>query len=114
MTSSTPINAASDGMITSKTEQKDPVACLRDEEARGLISVACDALRVTSDLAHQIHTHIYKPDGNSAAEPQRKLLAALTCMETADHYLRMLDEVLAYVPGTGDPQNAGTDDPWAQ
>jgi hypothetical protein len=114
MTSSTPINAATDGMITSTTGPVDPVANLRDEEARGLISLASDALHAALNLAHEIHTHIYKPEVTSAAESQRKLLATLTCMETADHYLRMLDEVLAYVPGTGDPQAAGTDDPWAQ
>jgi hypothetical protein len=114
MTSSAPINAARDGMIASTTEHDDPVARLRNEEAHGLISVACDALHATSDLVNQIHTHIYKPDGTSTAEAQRKLLAALTCMETADHYLRLLDEVLAYVPDTGDPQDAGADDSWSQ
>ncbi len=115
MTSSAPINAAADGMITSTTGPVDPVATLRDEEAKGLISLASDALHAASDLVHELHRHIYKPDATiSAAESQRKLLATLTCMETAEHYLRMLDEVLPDVPGTGDPRDAGTDDPWAQ
>ena len=114
MTSSTPINAATDGMITSASGPVDPVATLRDEEAKGLIHLASDALHAANSLVHEIHTHIYKPEATSAAESQRKLLATLTCMETAEHYLRMLDEVLPDVPGTHDPHDAGTDDPWAQ
>lgn len=118
MTSSTPtINAATDGMITSTNAEPgttDPVADLRTQEAHGLISLACDAVRATMDLAHEIHTHVYKPDGTSAAESQRKLLAALTCIQTADHYLRMLDEVLADVPDPSSPRDADTGDPWTQ
>jgi hypothetical protein len=114
MTSSTPIKAARDGMITSETGPVDPVAHLRGEEAKGLIGLASDALHAACNLTHDIHAHVYKPDGNSAAESQRKLLATLTCMETAEHYLRMLDEVLADVPGSDGPRDADTGGPWEQ
>ncbi|SRR6266498_1014238 len=96
------------------TDINDPVAKLRHDEAQYLISLASVAVSTTGEITHQIHTHIYKPDGTPAAETQRMLLAALTCMETAEHYLRMLDEVLADVPDSGAPPEADTDDPWAQ
>ena len=112
MTSSTPtIKAVTDG---TSTGIKDPVAELRHDEAQHLISMACDAVNATGEVLHEVHSHIYKPAGTPAAETQRLLLAVLTCMETAEHYLRMLDEVLADVPDSGAPPEADTDDPWAQ
>jgi hypothetical protein len=113
MTSSTPVKAATDGMITS-AEVKDPVRELRRSEGCGLISLACDAMHAASDLARQMHTGIYKPGTIPAAEVQRQLLAALTCLETAEHYLRMLDEVID--PGldeAADPAKPEDADPWA-
>ena len=75
MTSSTPINAATDGMITSTTGPMDPVARLRRRSAWGLIAWRAMPCTPPSTSAHEIHTHIYKPEATSAAESQRKLLA---------------------------------------
>jgi hypothetical protein len=115
MTSSTPVKAATDGMITSaNTDAEDPVDELRRSERCGLISLACDAVHAASDLGHEMHTGIYKPGTVPTAEVQRKLLAALTCLETAEHYLRMLDEVID--PGLDeatDPAKPEDSDPWA-
>ena len=116
MTSSTPVKAATDGMITS-TDTKDPVHELRRSERCGLISLACDAVHAASDLGHEMHTGIYKPGTVPTAEVQRRLLAALTCLETAEHYLRMLDEVidagLDEATDRDQTQDTDTRDPWA-
>jgi hypothetical protein len=102
MTSSTPtIKAVPDG--TTGTDTSDPVAELRRDEAQYLISIASRAVSTIGEVTSQMHEQIYTPGGTPAAETQRLLLAALTCMETAEHYLRMLDEVLADVPGSGAP-----------
>jgi hypothetical protein len=111
MTSSKPtIKAVPDG--TTGADTSDPVAELRRDEAQYLISMACRATSAADEVTSQMHTQIYQPGGIPAAETQRLLLAVLTCMETADHYLRMLDEVLADVPGSGaPPQLADPDEP---
>jgi hypothetical protein len=103
MTSSTPtIKAVPDGTTGADTT-RDPVAELRRDEAQYLISLACRATSAADLVTSQMHAQIYEPDGTPAAETQCLLLAVLTCMETAEHYLRMLDEVLADVPGSGAP-----------
>jgi hypothetical protein len=116
MTSSPPINAAPDGMITSATPAHGLTA-LRERESRSLISLANHAISAASDLGHDMHQAIYSTENTvSVADVQRQLLETLTCLETADHYLRMLDEVIIPGPDEADcdkPEDAKTGDPWA-
>jgi hypothetical protein len=117
MTSSTPIKAAKDGMITS-TKPEHGLTDLRERESRGLISLATDAISVASDVGHDMFQAIYDRAGTvSATDVQRQLLETLTCLETAEHYLRMLDEVIDPGPDEADcdkPENAKTGDSWAE
>jgi len=113
MTSSiTPITAASDGGTTTKPSQRDHgLAVLRASEAKGLISLACDALSQTSQIGHAMHSGIYHDDREiPGASLRQQLEEALTCLQTADHYLRMLDEVIDTVsePSGALPEEA----PW--
>jgi hypothetical protein len=95
MTSSTPTIKAVTSGPTSDPKPEHGLSVLRRIEAQGLIRIACDALSETSEIASQIHRGVYSDPGTvPAADLQRLLLDALTCMETADHYLRMLDEVI--------------------
>jgi hypothetical protein len=101
MTSSTPkIQAVKNGTTTRQTEPAhQSVGDLRRTEAMALISLVCDSMSTTRDLAHVMHNCIYKElDTTPMDQVKERLYAALTCMETADHYLRMLDEVLADIP----------------
>ena len=75
------------------------IARLRDLEAQALISLACDAISAAGDAGHDLHTAIYRPE-NGEADTGRVLLDALACLETADHYLRMLDGIL--IPASPD------------
>jgi hypothetical protein len=104
MTSSTPtIKAVISGPVNDRKPEHG-LSVLRRLEAQGLIRIACDALSETSQIAHEIHSGIYGDPGTvPAADLQRLLLNAVACMETADHYLRMLDEVI----DTGDESRSG-------
>jgi hypothetical protein len=117
MTSSTPIKAAPDGMITS-TKPEHGLTDLRERESRGLISLATDAISVASDVGHDIHRALYDRSSTvSATDVQRQLLETLTCLETAEHYLRMLDEVIDPGPDEADcdkPEDTKTGDPRAK
>jgi hypothetical protein len=108
MTSSriTPIQAASDGESTAgrqPTGRQHGLAVLRQDEAKGLISLACGAISETHSVGHEMHTLIYSTD--SELEPDRLdclLTEVLACWEAADHYMRMLGSVLAdYDPQSG-------------
>jgi hypothetical protein len=106
MTSSTTVKAVTNGTGTStetkETEREHGVAVLRDKEAKALISLACDALSETFDVNHEMHGLIYgKDDSVPDAQIQRTLEEALTCLQTADHYLRMLGSVLDERTGHG-------------
>jgi hypothetical protein len=110
MTSSriTPIQAASDGESTAGRQvakHEHGLAVLRNDEAKGLISLACGAISETHSVGHEMHTLIYDRDGEF--QPGRLdclLTEALACWEAADHYLRMLGSVLAdYDPQSGSP-----------
>jgi hypothetical protein len=100
MTSSTPkIQAVTDGTTTGQTDRESSVGALRRKEAKGLIELACDSVSMTHALTYEMHMSIYQDlDSTPLSELRERLFAALTCMETADHYLRMLDDVLADIP----------------
>jgi hypothetical protein len=102
MTSSTDkIQAVNDGTTTK--DPKTPVhglALLRRMEAQGLIRVINDALYETETLTRDMGEHL-RGDSSDVSDAQlgSQLLEALACLETADHYLRMLDSVI----DTGEP-----------
>ena len=104
MTNSTTVKAVSDG--SSGSGVKDPVADLRTIEAKALTALACEAGYSMAELLSQLHKGVYQPGTVSATELQRRLLGALSCMETADRYLHMLDDVL---PDVCDADNAEPD-----
>lgn len=93
MTSSTITPAVSNGGEPARPEHG--VAVLRSKESMGLISLVQDALSETYDVGHEMHAAIYgkKPEVTDA-QLEQMLCEALTCLETADHYLRMLGGVL--------------------
>ena len=93
--------AAASGTTTKNDTNGRPrgIARLRDLEAQALISLACDAISAAGDAGHDLHTAIYRPE-NGEADTGRVLLDALACLETADHYLRMLDGIL--IPASPD------------
>ncbi len=100
------IPAAASGSTTKNTATGRPrgIARLRDLEAQALISLACDAISAAGDAGHDLHTAIYRPEEGGEADTGRVLLDALACLETADHYLRMLDSILIPAPsGQEDP-----------
>jgi hypothetical protein len=112
MTSSTTIaRAASNGTATSTdaTQKREHgVAVLRDKEARALISIACDALSQTCHVGHDMHGFLYGEDAVSDAQLHRTLEEALICLQTAEHYLRMLGSVLEERASHGPDPWAGT------
>jgi hypothetical protein len=87
MTSSriTPITAASDGDSTTgrrSTERQHGLAVLRKDEAKALISLACEAISQTHSVGHELHTLIYGADGESRPGRLDCLLTeALACWE---------------------------------
>ncbi len=97
MTSSTTkIQAVPDGTTNGGMPPREHgLAVLRSMESKALISLAQDALTETHDVGYQLHEAIYgresKPTG---AQLEQLLCEALACLETADHYLRMLGSVL--------------------
>jgi hypothetical protein len=117
MTSSTTtIKAVSDGTVKRPAPRRQDLAALRDHEAKTLIALVCEANRTTSAVAHDMFDAIYDRDSNqsSAAQLQDRLCEALTCLETTDHYLRMLGSVLDERADTecqdqddGDPEDPG-------
>ena len=99
MTSSTTkIKAVSDGNGTAArpAPRRQALAALRESEAKNLIDLACDAARATATVTHDMFQAIYDRDKKNppAAQLQDQLCEALTCLETTDHYLRMLGSVL--------------------
>jgi hypothetical protein len=97
MTSSTTtIKAVSDGTDTSPAKREYGVAVLREKESARLISLVNDALGETGQLTHEMHALIYDADKTDVpgARLQEFLEEALTCLQTADHYLRMLGSVI--------------------
>jgi len=112
MTSSTTkIQAVPDGTTTNggPPPRKHGLAVLRSMESKGLISLAQNALHQTCDAGHDLHAAIYGYEpGTSGAPCERLLCEALACLETADHYLRMLGSVLDELTAQdGDPAGSG-------
>ena len=95
----TPITAAGNDGDTDTHEDGEArpehgLAVLRGKEGRGLISLACDALYEISNLAHEMHTELYATVPAEGRNLQQLHGEALTCLETAEHYLLMLSSVL--------------------
>ena len=94
----TPITAAGNGDTAKRTEEKagpeHGLFVLRGKEGRGLISLACDALHETSDLAHEMHAQLYAKDPADDRQVQQLLEETLTCLQAAEHYLLMLGSVI--------------------
>jgi hypothetical protein len=113
MTSSTTtIQAVTDGTTNGATPPREHgLAVLRSKESKSLISLAQDALSQTHDVGYQLHKaiHGYEP-GTSDAPLEQMLCEALACLETADHYLRMLGSVLDELKAqNGDPAGSDAD-----
>jgi hypothetical protein len=97
MTSTIAKDASNGAKTETKPETKRDygIAILREREAKALISLACDSMRETSQVTHQMFGLIYDRDTKVPdAELQQQLDEALSCWQTADHYLRMLGSVL--------------------
>lgn len=97
MTSSTTKIEAANGGTTSKdpTPPEHGLAALRRMEAQGLLRVINDAVYETLELTRDMNQDL-RPDSGEIPHAQlgRQLLEALACLETADHYMRMLDGVI--------------------
>ena len=108
---STIANDASNG---AKTAQRDyGIAVMRDKEMKALIGLACDCISETSRVTHEMHGVIYDRDTTvNTAELQQQLDEALSCWQTADHYLRMLDSVLEERNGDSPVPWRPTDSPF--
>jgi hypothetical protein len=71
------------------------IAVMRDKEKKALISLACDCITETSRITHEMHGAIYDRDNKvNTVQLLQQLDEALSCWQTADHYLRMFDSVL--------------------
>jgi hypothetical protein len=109
MTSSTAETNGNDTSIETQPAKKEHgLAVLREAESRALISIACDSLHQSLQVAHQMHSFIYARDDAEvpdAVAQRQQLEEALTCLQTADHYLRMLGDIL-------DERAADSPAPW--
>jgi hypothetical protein len=93
----TKTTAASNGSKTSTPDKPEHgLIVLREKEAQGLISLACDALSQTSSVIYDLHQALYGP-GQAAQGDSRDrfkvLNEAVTCLRTIEHYLLMLSSV---------------------
>ena len=99
MTSSiTPVTAASNGGDTTTSERERPehgLPELREKEGQGLISLGVDALNEASQPRPRHALGPLRRERHTASYPQlqAQLAEALTCLETAEHYLFMLGSV---------------------
>ena len=112
----TPITAASkDGDTDKPTENKvtpeHGLAVLRDREGQGLISLACEALYETSNLASEMHARLYPADPADDRELLQLMGEALACLETGQHYLLMLSSIVEERERSR-PPDPGVD-PWS-
>ena len=89
------------------------LAVMRDKETKSLISLACDGISETARLTHEMHKVIYDRSTTvTDAELQQQLDEALSCWQTADHYLRMLDSILEERNGDSPVPWRPTDSPF--
>ena len=111
----TPITAASTGDTDQRTDEKVPpergLYVLRKREGHGLISLACDALYETSNLASQMHAQLYATDPAEGQDLQQLMGETQACLETAEHYLLMLGSVIEERTTPPDPDLDV--DPWS-
>jgi hypothetical protein len=93
----TKTSAASNGSKASEPDKpKRGLMVLREKEAQGLISLACDALSQTSSVIYDLHQALY--GSGEAAEGNLRdrfkvLNEAVSCLRTIEHYLLMLSSV---------------------
>ena len=112
---STVANDASNGAKTeTKPAKRDyGIAVMREKETKALIGLACDCIREAQQVTHEMHSVIYDRDTTvNDAELQQQLDEALSCWQTADHYLRMLDSVLEERNGDSPVPWRPTDSPF--
>ena len=112
---STIANDASNGSTTETKPAKREygIAVMRDKEMKALISLATDCVSETFQVTHEMHKIIYDRDAKvNYAELQQQLDEALSCWQTADHYLRMLDSVLEERNGDSPVPWRPTDSPF--
>jgi hypothetical protein len=114
MTSTIAHDASNGAKTETKPTQRDHgLAVMRDKEMKALISLACDCISEASQLSHEMHRVIYDRDNTiNAVEVQQQLDEALSCWQTADHYLRMLDSVLEERNGDSPAPWRPTDSPF--
>ena len=106
----TKTSAASNGSTASEPDKPEHgLMVLREKEARGLISLACDAMSQTASVIHDLHQGLYS-FGEAAGSDSRDRLTvlneALSCLRTTEHYLLMLSSVFE------EQDNAGAH-PWS-
>jgi hypothetical protein len=114
MTSTIAQDASNGAKTETKPAKRDyGLAVMRDKEMKVLISFACDCISETARVTHEMHGAIYDRDTMvNAAELQQQLDEALSCWQTADHYLRMLDSVLEERNGDSPVPWRPTDSPF--
>ena len=114
MTSTIAQDASNGAKTETKPAERDyGIAVMRDKEAKALISLASDCVSETSRITHEMHIVIYDRDPKvNDAELQQQLDEALSCWQTADHYLRMLDSVLEERNGDSPVPWRPTDSPF--
>jgi hypothetical protein len=114
MTSTVAKDASNGAKTETKPAERDyGIAVMRDKETKALISLATDCISETFQVTHKMHSVIY--DRNTKADPaqlQQQLDEALSCLQTADHYLRMLDSVLEERNGDSPVPWRPTDSPF--
>lgn len=93
----TKTSAASDGSKAREQDKPDHgLMVLRDKEAQGLISLACDALSETREISHDLHQVIYGYGDAAEGDSRDRLQVlneALSCLRTTEHYLLMLSSI---------------------
>jgi hypothetical protein len=113
----TPITAASNGGDPASNENtpiEHGLSALRDIEGRGLISLVCDALSETHSLAYEMHAQLYAHDPADDRDLRQLNDEALSCLQTAEHYLLMLGSVVdERIPPDPDPDPDPEIDPWS-
>jgi hypothetical protein len=106
----TKTSAASNGSKASEPDKPEHgLMVLRKKEARGLISLACDALSQTSDVIYDLHKALYSVGDAAEGDSRDRLKVlneALSCLRTTEHYLLMLSSVF-------EEQDHGEPDPWS-
>jgi hypothetical protein len=103
----------SNGTETEPAKRDYGIAILREKETKVLIGLACDSIREAQQVTHEMHGVIYDRDTKvDGAELQQQLDEALSCWQTADHYLRMLSSVLEERSGDSPVPWRPTDSPF--